>query len=99
MATKKKNSFTGNNPAMMFISAEPEPEARQQDTTPDHIAPAPEGYKINPIYIETKSKRVNLLLQPSLAERLRAAAAEDGTSVNEMAAEAIRQYLKNRKGD
>ena len=85
---------------MMFINEpEPEPEVLQQDTTPDHIPPAPEGYKINPIYIETKSKRVNLLLQPSLAERLRAAAAEDGTSVNEMAAEAIRQYLKNRKGD
>ena len=44
---------------------------------------APEGYKINPMYIETKSKRVQLVLQPSLYSRVKAAADAAGISFNE----------------
>ena len=44
---------------------------------------APEGYKLNPMYIETKSKRVQLVLQPSLYARVKAAADAAGISFNE----------------
>ena len=44
---------------------------------------APEGYKLNPMYVETKSKRVQLVLQPSLYNRVKAAADAAGLSFNE----------------
>lgn len=45
-------------------------------------AKAPEGYKINPMYVEVKSKRVQLVLQPSLFEKVKALAEKNGDSVN-----------------
>ena len=44
----------------------------------------PKGYKIDPKYIEIKSKRFNALLKPSLFERLKRAAGQSGLSVNEL---------------
>lgn len=43
----------------------------------------PEGYKRNPLYVETKSRRLQLVLQPSLYERVKACASVAGLSVNE----------------
>lgn len=43
----------------------------------------PEGYKLNPLYVETKSRRLQLVLQPSLYDRVKAGAAAAGLSVNE----------------
>lgn len=43
-----------------------------------------EGYKLNPLYIETKSKRLQLLIQPSLHEKLKSKAKAEGISVNEL---------------
>ena len=43
----------------------------------------PKGYKLNPLYVEVKSKRVQLVLQPSLFDRVRERAKEQGLSVNE----------------
>lgn len=51
--------------------------ARQPRITRD----APEGYK--PAYIEVKSKRVQLVLQPSIYERAKAKATEQDISFNE----------------
>ena len=44
---------------------------------------APEGYKLNPMYVETKSKRLQLVIQPSLLARVRKQAEKQGLSVNE----------------
>ena len=49
----------------------------------------PKGYKLNPLYVETKSKRLQLVLQPSLVERVKAKAAENGLSVNEYISRAL----------
>lgn len=95
MATKKKD-FTQNNPALAFMSTETQEEARQEaegNKIPQTIAPAPEGYKINPLYVETKTRRVQLLLQPSLVERTKKLAKAKGLSMNETVAEALREYL------
>ena len=45
-------------------------------------AKAPKGYKLNPLYIETKSK--HLQLQPSLHEKLKSKANAEGISVNQL---------------
>lgn len=44
---------------------------------------ASEEYHVNPFYIENKSKRLQLVLQPSLYERVKAKAEALGISVNE----------------
>ena len=75
----QKKSFKGElNPAMQFIST-PEEEA-QVDATQ---GATPEGYKVNPLYIETKTRRAQLLLQPSIYEKAIASAKEEGKSFNE----------------
>lgn len=72
MAKKSFKDSIGN-PAMQFIS------------TPVAEAPeAPEGYKVNPLYVETKSKRVQLLVKPSTVEKLRARATAEGRSLNDL---------------
>jgi hypothetical protein len=68
------------NPAMQFISGT---EAEAAPPPPQGAAPA--GYKLNPLYVETKSDRMHLLVQPSLRARLKERAAKDGVSVNELA--------------
>lgn len=72
-----KKSFKDNlNPAMQFIS-QPLEESPKAETPP-------EGYKVNPLYIEKKSKRLQLLIQPSLFGKVKARADREGKSVNEL---------------
>lgn len=61
---------------MQFIST-PVEERPQTDAPP-------EGYKVNPLYIEKKSKRLQLLIQPSLFGKVKARADREGKSVNEL---------------
>lgn len=44
----------------------------------------PEGFKLNPLYIETKTRRVQLLMQPSLFAWLKEQAGAEKTSVNDL---------------
>ena len=86
-----KDNLSGNlNPAMQFISTPTEEE--KTDTKEPHA-----GYKINPLYIETKSRRVQLLLQPSLYERIKARAAAEGHSINECVHSPLEETL-NEEG-
>lgn len=87
----KKTFKDSINPAMSFISQESidraEGEAPATEETTEKVkrpAKAPEGYKLNPLYIETKSKRLQLLIQPSLHEKLKRKAQAEGTSVNDL---------------
>lgn len=83
----KKTFKDSINPAMSFISqesidrAEGETPATADAKKPDK---APEGYKLNPLYVEKKSKRLQLLIQPSLHEKLKKKAQAEGTSVNDL---------------
>jgi len=54
----------------------------------------PEGYKINPLYLETKRQRMNIALQLSLHRRLTAAAAKKKISKNEFVREALEAAMK-----
>lgn len=73
------------NPAYNFISTEEAP--KEPDT-------APEGYKVNPLYIEKKSRRLQLLLQPSLYDLIKDKADSEGTSVNNLIHEILEKAVK-----
>lgn len=87
-----KKSFK-DNPALRLISApdEDSQEHEEQISISETIVKAPEGYKINPVYVETKSRRLQLILQPSLFERVKSGANTSGLSVNEY----VHQILDN----
>lgn len=74
-----KKSFK-DNPALQFISTAGETKPEKQAHDPEEL---PVGYKVNPLYVETKSRRLQLVLQPSLYERVKAGATSAGLSVNE----------------
>lgn len=102
---KNKDFTLSNNPAMNFISEEgkktdskkkTEPKAtKPKEKKPTGKAKAPEGYKPNPEYIETKSKRVQVLLQPSLHEEVKDISKKLGISVNDFIHRAIHEASYN----
>ena len=73
-----KKSFIDSieNPAEVFISAPA--AAKPQGKQP------PQGFKPNPEYIETRSQRVQLLMQPSLYKQLKARAKREKRSLNDL---------------
>lgn len=77
--TFKSNLEKIENPALQFISSAPN-EERTEKKEQDIHAQAPEGYKLVP---EAKSRRLQLLIQPSLYDRIKEKARETGTSVND----------------
>ena len=98
-----RKSFTDANPAMAFISTAKEQEdfASTQPTKEEleaKLDPKPLNkvsngvpMKKNPEYLETKSKRVQMLMQPSLYNSIKEEAEKEGISVNEM----MHTILKN----
>lgn len=91
--TANKKTFKKDNPALSFMTPVEEEEATVDVVKPVKRSEAPEGYKINPEFIETKSKRVQLLLQPSTVEAIKSLASKKGLSMNEAINEAIQEYL------
>lgn len=73
-----KKSFK-DNPALQFISS----TEAEEPTTAESSERPPKGYKLNPMYVETKSRRLQLILQPSLYNRVKEQAKAMGLSVNE----------------
>lgn len=58
---------------------------------------APEGFKANPLYVETKSRRMQLLVQPSLHEAIKARATAEGISVNELIHSILEAAIKGEE--
>jgi hypothetical protein len=91
--------------AQSFFTEEPEAEAKQvqavvRDVTPEETkdtGKAPDGYKLNPVYIEVKSKRVQLVFQPSLLKEAKAEAKRRKTSLNELVHIALRELLEKQE--
>ena len=83
-----KKSFTGQaNPAMAFITQQEQPK---EEITKE----APDGYKVNPLYVETKSRRMQLLVQPSLYDAIKARATAEGKSVNDLVHSILEEAIK-----
>lgn len=94
----KKKAIDESNPALQFITGSRNDPAQ----TPVPIAglsssqiEVPEGYKINNLFLETKSKRVQLIMQPSLFEKTKEAADKKGLSFNEYVHRALKYALDN----
>lgn len=100
-----KKSFK-DNPAMQFLSgADVEPveieipdfSTEEDDNIPVidiPPEPAPEGFKINPMYIEKKSRRLQMLMQPSLHAKVKKAADSASMSVNDYIHKVLEEHLK-----
>ncbi|MCL2565766.1 MAG: hypothetical protein FWE24_08165 [Defluviitaleaceae bacterium] len=57
------------------------------------------GFKINSMYIETKSKRFNMLMRPSMFAQLKKGAEEKGVSINEFINIILEAYVFNEDKD
>ena len=102
--TDKMKSKAAENPALMFISqpepqAAPEPKKTTRKTTSKKEASPLQAERIipadrpTPPRKEYKSRRLQLLIQPSLYEEIRDRAEAEGLSVNEEIHNLLRQAL------
>lgn len=86
----KKSFMDSINPAMQFITTPEQPEAGAPEAAPAQEAEKagaltpPPGYKVDPRFIETKSRRLQVLIQPSLHKRVQKVAKQKKRSVNDM---------------
>ncbi len=101
-----RKSFTDANPAMAFISTakeqedfaltQPTKEELEAKLDPKPLNKVSNGVpmKKNPEYLETKSKRVQMLMQPSLYNSIKERAEKEGVSVNEMMHEILKTHVE-----
>lgn len=91
----QKKSFKADlNPAMQFISTPAEETTTGAGEGVASTKDAPEGYKVNPLYIEKRSKRLQLLVQPSLYDKVKAQAETEGCSVNDYIHRVLEEALR-----
>ncbi len=81
-------------PAPAEISKTPTPA---EEPTPVYTPQSTVPMKRNPEYIETRSKRVQLLMQPSLHDGLRKLAQQKDMSLNDLVHHVMQEYLKHQK--
>ena len=96
----KKIDYT-QSPALNFISAaENKTKGAAPELTPADDLTKPEGMKLNPEYIEKyiekRTKRVQLVFQPSIYEAAKERAAELHTSLNDYLHRLIKADLENK---
>ena len=86
-----KQSKTFATPTEAFISKMQEPTATT--STPEGYT-VPEGYRLIKV---AKSARLQLLVTPSVAAKLKSAAAGEGLSLNALCNRIFEEYLKGDK--
>ena len=72
------------NPALQFISTSTDSTEVENTEQEQQNISATVPMKRNPLYIETKSKRIQLLIQPSLHSKLKDIAEQKETSINDL---------------
>lgn len=72
--------------------SKPEPVVVEQESA--FIAPPPPGYKIDPRYIEKRTRRVPIMMTNSLYAKVRAHAIENDISISEYVFRLIENDLK-----
>lgn len=84
-----KKDFSGvKNTALAFISEETIERAEEEEK------PARTQKRAHRKRKETKTRRVQILVQPSVYEAIQKKAEREGTSVNEAIIQAIKKYTK-----
>ena len=91
---KAKTDYT-ESPALAFIKPTAEQEQEQATNAPASLSSrkAPEGMKVNPLYIEKRTRRVQLVLQPSIYDKAKAASEALGLSFNDYVHALLEQAL------
>lgn len=88
-----KKTLNLDNPAMQFIS-NPITTERAEAPKDTNTERTPVGYKANPLYVEKRSKRVQLLMQPSLHEKVKTKAEQSGCSINDLIHNLLEELTK-----
>jgi predicted DNA binding CopG/RHH family protein len=88
-----KTKIHREDPALTFISAAAEQDA---DNQTDEV---PVRMKLNHDYIEVKTKRVQLVMQPSVYKRAKTAAKTAGLSFNEYVHRLLDQATQGGKNE
>lgn len=92
-----------DNPALQFITAADGSEEAAEDQSraaaQQITEQPPAGYRLNPLYVELKTKRLQLVIPPSTYTELKAAAAAAGISANEYCNRAIKAAILKDKGE
>lgn len=73
-------SLNANDPALRFISTDKAPDTAKKKPA-DVFGDIPDGYKV--VRAETRSKRMHIVVTPTLHEKIAAAAEAEGISQNE----------------
>ncbi len=95
---KKKSFVTGpalyEDPALSFISRGELQDLQPPQEQEESAGPlgVPEGYR--PAYVERRSRRVQLVLPPSLYGRVKQASQGEGLSLNEFCCRALERALE-----
>ena len=93
----KKTFKNVDNPALRFISAAEETEER--DIIPEQPAPATsaaslKGFTPKTEKAETKSRRLQLLIKPSVYDRVKQIAEQSDLSVNDLINQILEEVVK-----
>ena len=94
----KKNFIAEDNPALQFISSamqDTEGGSAQSENPEPRAETIPEGYKLDTRFIEKRTQRVQLLMQPSLLKKAKTKARRNGQSLNDYVHTLIEKDLNN----
>ena len=88
-----KKNFTDNPAFEMISQGAKAPTTATATATPEAPKKAPKAKAFEPIKKETKSKKVLLLIKPSLLERIQAKADKYDMSTNELINQVLDQAI------
>lgn len=91
----KKTFKNDLNPALQFINTSANKENQEQES--QNIIYTVVPMKRNPLYIETKSKRIQLLIQPSLHSKLKEICEQEETSLNDLIHTILEKSIRKNK--
>ena len=77
--TSAAEAGSNDAPVETVTQAEPPARRKRQKKSKETVE-----YKLDPRYVEKRTRRLQLVLQPSLYDRVRKRAAADGVSVNDL---------------
>ena len=83
--------------AEMTLTAETAKPARSRRSSASSLQAVPKGYRIDHRYVEVKTRRVQLVFQPSLYDRVKALADGKNLSFNECVHQLLELALKHVK--
>lgn len=98
-----KKDFSNLSQADLLIGKKEEIEKKEvEEGTPENpeilkelkTGKVPKGYKVNPLYIETKSQRVQILARPSTMQQIKKIAKKNKISMNELINRILEEYIE-----